>query len=459
MKFDDTKGRSPIEGTRNEIPGMTLMGAAKRHLVDGFKIVSKLGQARLQGMFTSSRLAPGSIISESAGAPRDQFHLLELHRRYGNIFTTWSGGKLTTCIVGHELGLRFLTENKAKLRAATIDMTPIFPEGFLRAMEGETHVDYRRMFLAAFRAVSLEGRSAELRAILHGRLTQLTTGEGRLQSAAAAQILKQASTAAMLQIVLGAKDGSSIAGELTDAFNDYAPNGMHIVITPTERAKYARIRELVLTLANDLKEAEGPPSSLLEYMVRSQMLDDTVVGNLIHMTEFARYDFHGLWRWILLELAGEENYLNSIAVEPDAARREVMAKSAVSETLRMQQSEFILRTATTSIVFEGFLVPRRSRVRICIWEAHRDATRFVDPDVFKPDRFVDQKFSSASYAPLGLDHHRCPGANWTHQLGGMLVEELAENFTVKLLNYGTVTRGHFHYEPGPDSQISLMARR
>ncbi|ESY88150.1 cytochrome P450 [Mesorhizobium sp. LNHC229A00] len=434
------------------------MGAAKRHL-DRFKIASKIGQARLQGMFTSSRLAPGSIISESTGSPRDQFHLLELHRKYGDIFTTWSAGKLTTCIVGHELGLRFLTEKKAKLRAATIDMTPIFPEGFLRAMEGTTHVDYRRMFLAAFRAISIEGRSSEFRAILHGRLTELTTGEGRLRSQTAAQILKQASTALMLQLILGAKDGSKIAGELTDAYNAYAPNGMHIVITPTERAKYERIKGLVLNLADDLKGSESPPSSLLEYMVRFQTLDDTVVGNLIHMTEFARYDFHGLWRWILLETAGEENYLNAIADEPDARRREVMAKSAVSETLRMQQSEFILRTAIMPIIFEGFLIPRRSRVRICIWEAHRDANKFLDPDVFKPDRFVDKKFSSASYAPLGLDHHRCLGAGWTLQLSGLLVEELAENFSVKLLNYGTVSRGHFHYEPGPDSQISLTARR
>lgn len=434
------------------------MGAAKRHL-DRFKIASKIGQARLQGMFTSSRLAPGSIISESTGSPRDQFHLLELHRKYGDIFTTWSGGKLTTCIVGHELGLRFLTEKKAKLRAATIDMTPIFPEGFLRAMEGTTHVDYRRMFLAAFRAISLEGRSAEFRAILHSRLTELTTGEGRLRSQTAAQILKQASTALMLQLILGAKDGSKIAGELTDAYNAYAPNGMHIVITPTERAKYERIKGLVLNLADDLKGSESPPSSLLEYMVRFQTLDDTVIGNLIHMTEFARYDFHGLWRWILLETAGEENYLNAIADEPDAGRREVMAKSAVSETLRMQQSEFILRTAIMPIVFEGFLIPRRSRVRVCIWEAHRDANKFLDPDVFKPDRFVDKKFSSASYAPLGLDHHRCLGAGWTLQLSGLLVEELAENFSVKLLNYGIVSRGHFHYEPGPDSQISLTARR
>ena len=381
-----------------------------------------------------------------------------MHREYGDIFTTWSGGKLTTCIVGHELGLRFLTENKASLRAATIDMTPIFPEGFLRAMEGQVHVDYRRMFLSAFRAVSLETQGADIRDILHDRLTQLTSGEGRLRSDVAAQVLKRASTAVMLQLVLGAKDGTKIAEELTGAYDDYAPNGMHIVIKQAEREKYERIKSLVLNLANDLKRSEGAPASLLEYMVRSETLDETVIGNLIHMTEFARYDFHGLWRWILLELAANGSYLTSMATEPDPARREVMAKSAVSETLRMQQSEFILRTATRTIVFDGFLIPKRSRIRVCVWEAHRNPTQFPDPNVFKPDRFVDRKYSSASFAPLGLDHHRCLGANWTLKLSSMLVEEIAENFCVKLIDYGTVRRGHFHYEPGTDSRVSVTVR-
>ncbi|MFA6032335.1 MAG: cytochrome P450 [Myxococcota bacterium] len=381
-----------------------------------------------------------------------------MHRKYGEIFTTWTAGKLTTCIVGHELGLRFLTENKAKLRAATIDMTPIFPEGFLRAMEGETHVKYRRMFLSAFRAVPLESHASGIRDILQDRLKQLTVGEGRLRSDVAAHVIKGASTAIMLQLVLGAKDGSKIAQDLANAYNDYVPNGMHIVIKPAERAKYERVKTLVMELAADLKQSETPPASLLEYMVRSETLDETVVGNLIHMTEFARYDFHGLWRWLLLELAGNRSYLDAIASEVDAERREAMAKSAVSETLRMQQSEFILRTATESIVFEGFLIPKRSRIRVCIWEAHRDPSQFSEPDVFKPGRFVDRKFSSMSYAPLGLDHHRCLGANWTLKLSSLFVEELAENFSVELVNYGAVSRGHFHFEPGVDSQVSLTPR-
>ena len=141
-----------------------------RNYINHFKIASKVGRARLQGRLTSSRLAPGRILPETEAAKLD---LVKLHREYGNIFTIWAGGKLTTCIVGHELGLRFLTENKASLRVATIDMTPLFPVGFLRAMEGEAHVEYRRLFIAAFRSVSLQAQAAALRGIFRDRLTQL----------------------------------------------------------------------------------------------------------------------------------------------------------------------------------------------------------------------------------------------------------------------------------------------
>lgn len=429
-----------------------------RNYINHFKIASKVGRARLQGRLTSSRLAPGRILPETEAAKLDQFHLVKLHREYGNIFTIWAGGKLTTCIVGHELGLRFLTENKASLRVATIDMTPLFPVGFLRAMEGEAHVEYRRLFIAAFRSVSLQAQAAELRGIFRDRLTQLATGEDRLRSDVAAKVIKQASTAVMLQLILGAKDGSKIASDFTAAYDDYVPNGMHLVIRPTDHEKYERIKRLLLDHADDLKQSQNPPASLLEYIVQAGKLDETAIGNLVHMTELARHDFHGLARWIFLELAGKGSYLDSIAGEPDLAKREVMARSAVSETLRMQQSEFILRTALKPIIFDGYLIPRRSRVRICIWEGHRDPTQFPDPDVFKPDRFVDRRYSSASYAPLGLDHHRCLGANWTLQLGGMLVEEIAESFSLDLVNYGTPSNGYFHFEPGVDSQVSLTPK-
>ncbi|MBZ9677972.1 cytochrome P450 [Mesorhizobium sp. ES1-1] len=429
-----------------------------RHYINHFKIATRVGRARLQGRLTSSRLAPGRILPESDVAQLDQFHLAKLHREFGNIFTIWSGGKLTTCIVGHELGLRFLTENKASLRVATIDMTPLFPVGFLRAMEGEAHVEYRRLFIAAFRSVPLQARATELRSIFRDRLTQLAKGEGRLRSDVAAKVIKQASTAVMLDLILGAKHGSKVASDFTAAYDDYVPNGMHLVIRPTDHAKYERIKRLLVDHANDLKQSPTPATSLLEYIVQAGKLDETAIGNLVHMTELARHDFHGLARWIFLELAGQGSYLDAIAGESDLARREVMARSAVSETLRMQQSEFILRTALKPIIFDGYLIPRRSRVRICIWEAHRDPTQFPEPDVFKPDRFVDRKFSSMSYAPLGLDHHRCLGANWTLQLGGMLVEEIAENFSLELLNYGSPSNGYFHFEPGVDSQVSLTPK-
>lgn len=432
------------------------MGFA-RHYLSRFKIAGKIGQAKLEGVMTSSRLAPGRIVQDDTFYD-DQFHLYKLYNEYGRIFTAWIGGKLTTCIVGHDLGLRFLTENKAKLRTVTIDLTPLFPEGFLRMMEGETHNEYRRIFINAFRAILLQLKRAELRGILSNHLTQLTIGENRLRSDEVAKVFKRASTAVMLRLVLGAKDGSAIARELTEAYNDYAPNGINLVVQPTDLPKYERIKRLVLKLATDMKSSDGTPESLLEFMVRSEKFDETVIGNLIHMTEFGRYDLHSLWRWILLELARDRSYLHLIASEADADRRELMARSAVSETLRMQQSEFIQRTAVKSIVFEGFLIPRRSRVRVCIWEGHRDPGQFPEPHVFKPDRFVDQKFSSASYSPLGLDRHRCLGADWTLQLSSMLVEEIAENFSVELISYGHPNRGRFHYQPGPDSQISLSRR-
>jgi hypothetical protein len=40
----------------------------------------------------------------------------------------------------------------------------------------------------------------------------------------------------------------------------------------------------------------------------------------------------------------------------------------------------------------------------------------------------------------------------------MLVEEIADSFSLELVNYGTPSNGYFHFEPGGDSQVSLTPK-
>jgi len=183
-----------------------------------------------------------------------------------------------------------------------------------------------------------------------------------------------------------------------------------------------------------------------------------VVGNLVQMVELGRYDLHGLFRWIMLEMAGHPRFLASIADESDPAKRRTLAISGAREVLRMHQSEFLARTATKKMEFEGNLIPKNSAVRICIWEGHRNPDKFSQPDTFVPERFVREEFSIETYAPFGLTHHRCLAEQWTFDVSALLIEELAQGYHLNLQNYGTPTVTKFHFEPGADSEIELVRK-
>jgi cytochrome P450 len=306
--------------------------------------------------------------------------------------------------------------------------------------------------------VPLAPHEATLRTIIRDRVAALAAGDGSVDAAAVARAAKSATTAVFLLLIMGADDKSAAAEALTRAMDEFTPNGVLIHFGPADKEAYARLRALVVAHATELAKRQGQPRSLLEYFVRGRDYDETVLGNLITMVEGARYDTHGLWRWILFELAAQAGFLGRVRAEPDAARRMALVRSVVQETLRMQQSEYLHRVALETLKFDGFVIPKGSWVRVCIWEGHRDPAKFDRPDDFIPDRFVDRTFPSTSYAPLGLDHHMCLGATWTLDLGAMLVEELALGFDLAPVHHAAPLKGRFHFEPGPDARLTINKR-
>lgn len=47
---------------------------------------------------------------------------------------------------------------------------------------------------------------------------------------------------------------------------------------------------------------------------------------------------------------------------------------------------------------------------ISIVGIHHDPTLYPEPDAFKPERFIERKYSVYEFLPYGGGHRRCPGA-------------------------------------------------
>jgi cytochrome P450 len=422
--------------------------------IDRLKVLRGLARATARKLTSAAELAPGELDVDPTVLEDDQFLLLKKSRALGPIFKVWWNGKLTTCVMGIQGGMRFLAAHGKYLRAATIDMRPIFPFGFLREMEGSTHAQYRKLFHAAFRTTAVEAMEDPLSEVIRRRLCALAAGGEKVARNDLAKALMALTTEVMFRAVFGLGRDTARYDALVALYEDYAPDGMPLTLRSRHRQLYAQIRAQVLAHADDANAVL--PNCLLSALLKARPLDDTIVGNLVHIVQFARYDMEGLWHWILLDASGQAEYLEQIRLRAEGRRE--LSTAFVSETLRMQQSEYIYRRVTKTFEDDGVLFLKGTRARVCVWESHRDPQHFPEPDVFEPKRFLEARIPKGAYSPFGLDHHRCLGADWATQMSALFLEGVADELVLARGSYGTPHRGRFHFEPGLDSDISLSVR-
>jgi cytochrome P450 len=407
--------------------------------------------------FKRAVLAPGSLFATSSDAADDQFRLLKLHASHGPIAKAWIGGKVTTCIFSIEKGRKFLAENDHRIEGATADYTSLFAHGTLRQMTRSTHRKYRRVFAEAMRGVNLMHHDLANREIVDRMTASLIEQRQPLTGEAIRRTLKQAVTEMLFRMALGIGRDWNGFEELVADYERFAPDGAdislksHHALVFADMARKVRARSAELTHQNDFHSLHGQ-------LAAGTGVDETIAGNLLHMTEVARYDMMSLWLWIVRLLGDQQELLDRISSIVDDTERKVLCRAVAMETLRLEQSEYIARRALEDIVFEGYFIPRRTIVRVAIWEAHKDPTSFAEPFRFDPSRFVDTKVLADRYAPLGMGKHHCLGAEWVFGLSALLIERMAAGCRWTLSGDAGASRGRFHFQPSASLEVYFRNR-
>ena len=403
--------------------------------------------ARSRASAAGARLAPGRLTVLADDPRHDQGFLMERAREFGPVFKVWMPHKLTTCIVGHALARRFLSEHEGSIRVATPDLSPLFPHGFLRGLEGAPHKIYRKRFAEAFRASPIQLDDPVVRQAIRDCFASIAEAPQPVAGTTIRRHLMALTTDLMLWFILGVEPGSDLSRRLAADCAAYAPDGAFLVVRKRHRQAYRSIRDLVAGHAHTLKEGHPPPS-LLGHFVRAQAVDETVLGNLVQMVVVGSYDLHGLCMWLLKHMGDYPETADLARSHPAGRAGAVRPAWAIPrETLRMEQSELLLRVATRDIVFDGFFIPKDGHIRICVWEAHHDARVFKQPFQHDCRRFMAGRVSASDYAPFGLDKHRCLGADWSYILGEIFVEELVSGFRLQIVDDGPSEFGRFHFQP------------
>jgi cytochrome P450 len=264
----------------------------------------------------------------------------------------------------------------------------------------------------------------------------------------------------MFGVLFGLREGSPGFGELEASYRRFGPTAPVNPIEDENARAFAEITAALRQIAREMRRdpSGSHPPCFLRWFVESGELDETLLGNLAYVFEASHFDLYSLWHWVLTFLATHPEISSMFAEQPDATARRQYAEAIVLETLRMEQSEMLHRFVTSDIVFDGFLIPAGTRLRVCLWEGHKDPAAFRDPFTFDPSRFVGQRHGREKFAPFGLGQHHCVGANLVVELSTMFVEALLGGYVLVATGDGPAHRGPHHWQPNSGCAIRLTPR-
>jgi cytochrome P450 len=425
--------------------------------------VVPMAYGRWRQAFSSHPLPPGDLVILDVCERGNQRFLLERFKKLGPIFKAVGGRRLQVCIVGIPRCREFLKAHAENLTQVTVKLEPLFPGGFLRKMRGDQHRKYRQALLRAIDPELASANRRPLEEIIEDGLRRYAEGHRVVGSARDYNHTMSAiMTGLLVHLFFGAPFGSPAFYELMEAYRQLGPEEFEWWIGSEQKQHYLNIRELLL---RQLSKPGSASDGWLENCILRRMncdgaLDETSLGHLIYMVEMGRFDMYSLFRWLSKFAAGNPDFLKRIAGESQQASigQIGIAEAFVLETLRLVQSERLMRVANHDLIFEGYLIPRFSSVRLCLWESHKAPETFVDPFAFKPDRFLNGVVTGEQYSPFGLDQHICPVADINIQLSILFVRILAAQYSLEASGDGDALRGRYHWEPAKDFTVVLRPR-
>ena len=380
---------------------------------------------------------------------------MELAAEHGPVFKAMAWNELWICIIGLDRCSRFIQENKERIRPVTIDVTRLYERGFLRQMQGKEHRTYRKPLVIALRDEQVPHLRKEFQSIIESgckTLLQPQTGPEFLLSA-----LNEMASRLLIRLFYGLPDGSPVCERLLAGHRAMGPHGLVWNHGPRQETAYREIEQCV---RDEYRDDPSHASGVARRLHAMGALDDTMLGHVIIMVEMGRYDLQGYFRWLLRYAGQNPELMDRMALESDVepAVGNSLARAFVLETFRLNQSERLIRQASRDIVFDGYHIPRRAKIRLCLWESHKSDTHFPEPFSFCPGRFADGDLPGDQFSPFGLDEHYCPLAEPSIFMGTLFLRSIARGYHVTPVGDGTPVRGAYHWEPPASFTVRLSPR-
>jgi cytochrome P450 len=403
-------------------------------------------------------LPPGSLAILPLEPWINRKYFAHLSDRYGPIFKTSHFFHPMVCIMNLELGLDLLKEHDdVRLRSPKVVPDRFMPCGFLRGMEPERHKLYRRLVqsLITPEVVSVWEKSIpdDTAAVLAGLAAH---SDGVYAKPAWDDLLFVSFSRLFFGVIPGSveflklKTACSLTSQVTGRL-------ITVPWLPSER----RIEKTLQDLCSLLQQHESRHTLLSE--LRRQhpeyATDQQMLRLLIFLLIISINDMVGLTQWIAKTLCDFPEAPARLRAELNAGVSQSVPDSLADrmllETLRRNQVEHLYRRVLDDIEWRGFRIPKGWLVRICLAEAHRNASIFPQPDQFKPERFLEAPPPQKQFLPFGAFRRSCIGESVVRTFGRQFLCTWAQGWDCRQVGESHEEYAGWHWTPGSDFRFVL----
>ncbi len=366
---------------------------------------------------------PSGAIRQSLAYSADPYgYGRSMCRRYGDPYTMpMPMGPIVVCSHPEAVRLMFTAPSDTFDVWAREQLLPVFGEDSIFTLVGAEHKRHRPVVMEACRY------RGDMLDVCQAMLTRLVPG----QSIALAPFLLNLSLEVILDVVFGLRGDDETRTMLSDYV--YASGSTAVTLPlcyPSWRRnlyppwpRFLRLRDRLRARLSDIVQARRSDT-----VQRADML--TILGR--HFDTKTTVD-----EVLTLLIAGHESTARSItftcellAQHPETMRRVQMEIDSLSEDASLAQISALpfldavcdeslrlhpvavqwSRTLRKPFDVAGYSLPAGISVALSSYLVQRRAEIFAEPDVFRPERFLDKRPGAFEFFPFGGGPTRCPGA-------------------------------------------------
>ena len=135
-------------------------------------------------------------------------------------------------------------------------------------------------------------------------------------------------------------------------------------------------------------------------------------------------------------------------------------KATIQETLRIHPIVTeTLRKLKSPLRLADYMLPAGVAVAPATVLAHHNPSTYTEPELFRPERFIDHSYSAFEYMPFGGGHRRCIGAAFASYEMAIVLGTILKRYQLELVDSNLVVPKRRNVTIGPSSGVPIRVNK